>query len=189
MQAAFSLWYNVDDRRQTIILAKNKGVVRMKSKSPKRNYKDSLFRDYFNNEERLRSLYVALSGNKAEAQEPLTINTLSGVFFNNIKNDISFMIGDRLIILIEHQSTVNPNMPLRFLFYIDELFKPLVGEHLEYKVELFKLPVPEFYVFYNGKQNLENTTLNLKDALKAKLRLWTCRSSCIILIMPAIMSF
>ncbi len=79
-----------------------------------RTYKDSLFRSIFNNPARLASLYKAISG-RDTSPDDITINTLDGIFMNNVKNDISFQIGNRLVILLEHQSTWNPNMPLRFL--------------------------------------------------------------------------
>ena len=54
-----------------------------------RTYKDSLFRSIFNNRERLKHLYEALSGREIEAKD-ISINTLRGTFFSGIKNDISF---------------------------------------------------------------------------------------------------
>ena len=93
----------------------------------KQTYKDSLFRAIFNDRERLARLYKALSGNEVSPEE-ININTLSGVFMNDIKNDISFCVGNRLIILLEHQSTWNPNMPLRFLWYLGNLYRDL-GNH------------------------------------------------------------
>nr|WP_304098415.1 hypothetical protein [Mitsuokella multacida] len=80
----------------------------------KRTYKDSLFRHIFNDKKRLASLYKALTGETVSPKD-IRITTLSGVFYNDIKNDISFSIGDRDIILMEHQSSWNPNMPLRML--------------------------------------------------------------------------
>ena len=71
------------------------------------------------------------------------------VFFSNIKNDISFLMDDLVIVLIEHQTTINPNMPLRFLSYLDELYRRIVSGQLAkiYGSELLKVPAPEFYVF------------------------------------------
>ena len=68
---------------------------------PKRSYKDSLFRHIFNDKRRLASLYAALTRRDVSPKD-ITITTLRGVFFNDIKNDISFRIGDRDIILMEH---------------------------------------------------------------------------------------
>lgn len=84
----------------------------------------------------------------------ITITTLRGVFFNDIKNDISFRTGDRDIILMEHQSSWNPNMPLRMLWYIAKLYsRQLDSQELVYRSSLIHIPAPEFYVFYNGSQD------------------------------------
>ena len=119
----------------------------------KPTYKDSLFRAIFNDRERLAGLYQALSGNEV-SPEDITINTLSGIFMNDIKNDISFCIGNRLIILMEHQSTWNPNMPLRFFWYLGNLYRDLVDKDIVYKGTLLKIPAPEFYVLYNGTRDV-----------------------------------
>ena len=90
----------------------------------KRNYRDSLFRSIFNNKKNLLSLYNALEGTDYTDAKEIRITTLRGTFFNDLKNDISFQIRNQYIVLLEHQSTVNENMPLRCLFYIgskDEL--------------------------------------------------------------------
>ncbi|RHM53851.1 Rpn family recombination-promoting nuclease/putative transposase [Mitsuokella sp. AF33-22] len=120
---------------------------------PKRSYKDSLFRHIFNDKRRLASLYTALTG-RSVAPKDITITTLRGVFFNDIKNDISFRIGDRDIILMEHQSSWNPNMPLRMLWYIAKLYsRQLDSRELVYRSRLIPIPAPEFYVFYNGSHD------------------------------------
>ena len=132
----------------------------------KQTYKDSLFRAIFNDQKRLARLYKALSGNEVSPEE-ININTLSGVFMNDIKNDISFCVGNRLIILLEHQSTWNPNMPLRFLWYLGNLYRDLVDKDVIYKGTLLKIPAPEFYVLYNGTQDIPYfQKLKLSDAFE-----------------------
>ena len=132
----------------------------------KPTYKDSLFRAIFNDKERLARLYKALSGNEVSPEE-IDINTLSGVFMNDIKNDISFCAGNRLIILLEHQSTWNPNMPLRFFWYLGNLYRDLVDKDVIYKGTLLKIPAPEFYVLYNGIQDIPYfQKLHLSDAFE-----------------------
>ena len=127
----------------------------------KKNYRDSLFRNIFKDKRRLQSLYKALSGRDVPLKE-IKINTLSGVFFNDIKNDISFRVGNRTVILMEHQSTWNPNMPLRMLWYIAKIYRREVTNDMPYRSTLVKIPTPEFYVFYNGTQ---------KEPYKSQLRL------------------
>jgi len=117
----------------------------------KRTYKDSLFRNIFNNKARLRNLYEALSGRKLAARD-IHINTLRGTFFSDIKNDISFRVKGRLVVLIEQQSTWNPNMPLRFLWYLAKLYRRQVPRDMQYHIKLVPLETPEFYVLYNGRE-------------------------------------
>lgn len=145
------------------IMKKSKGVHEMKAK---RSYKDSLFRHIFNDKARLVSLYRALTGREV-AKEDITITTLKGVFFNDIKNDISFRIGNRDIILMEHQSSWNPNMALRMLWYIAKIYSRQIGREIAYRSRLVKIPAPEFYVLYNGQQDEPAfQELHLSDAFE-----------------------
>ena len=89
-------------------------------------YKDTLFRHYFNNKEHLLSTLNALLGTNATDPNEIKINTLDGIFFDKVKNDISCEFRGRYLILIEHQSTLNYNMPLRCLFYVSELYKNII---------------------------------------------------------------
>mgnify|MGYP001623848611 CR=1 FL=1 len=86
-----------------------------------RNYKSTVFAMLFGVRERLLRLYNAISGKNYQDPEALEINTLENAIYMGMKNDLSFLIDDRLS-LYEHQSMVNPNMPLRFLFYISDLY-------------------------------------------------------------------
>lgn len=132
----------------------------------KRTYKDSLFRSIFKDKKRLSRLYKALSGNEISPKD-ISINTLKGVFMNDVKNDISFRVGNRLIILLEHQSTWNPNMPLRFLWYLSRLYRLYVNKDMIYHAKLLKIPTPEFYVLYNGTMDiLAYQELYLSDAFE-----------------------
>ncbi len=144
----------------------------------KTTYKDSLFRAIFNDRDRLARLYKALSGNEVSPEE-IDINTLSGVFMNDIKNDISFCVGNRLIILLEHQSTWNPNMPLRFLWYLSNLYRDQSETDIIYKGKLHKIPAPEFYVLYNGTQNIPYfQQLKLSEAFYAPSSALELTASC-----------
>lgn len=132
----------------------------------KRTYKDSLFRSIFKDKKRLSRLYKALSGNEISPKD-ITINTLKGVFMNDVKNDISFLVGNHLVILLEHQSTWNPNMPLRFLWYLSKLYRLYVNKDMIYHAELLKIPTPEFYVLYNGTMDIPSIQeLRLSDAFE-----------------------
>lgn len=132
----------------------------------KRTYKDSLFRSIFKDKKRLSRLYKALSGNEISPKD-ISINTLKGVFMNDVKNDISFLVGNRLVILLEHQSTWNPNMPLRFLWYLAKLYRLYVNKDMIYHAELLTIPTPEFYVLYNGTMDIPTIQeLRLSEAFE-----------------------
>ena len=70
-----------------------------------------------------------------------------------IKNDVSFLIDGQLS-LYEHQSTINPNIPLRFLFYISHLYSRITKDANLYGTAIVPIPAPEFVVFYNGKEQM-----------------------------------
>ena len=85
-----------------------------------------------------------------------------------MKNDVSFLL-DAEMMLYEHQSTWNPNMPLRDLFYISRLLEKYVSGESLYASTLIKLPAPHFVVFYNGSQDApEDLTLRLSDAFEGR---------------------
>ena len=114
-------------------------------------YRDSVFRSYFNEPTRLLSLCNAILGTNYLDAGKLTINTLDGIFFDKQKNDISCTIGDHFLILVEHQTTVNDNMPFRCLSYVAELLNNLVEEKNKlYHKALIRFPVPKFFVLYDG---------------------------------------
>jgi len=119
-------------------------------RTTKRTYKDSLFRDIFNNVKILPALYESLEGEPATVED-IRLTTIEEIFFDSEKNDVSFIAKNRHIILLEHQSTVNANMPLRILWYIAELYRQYVDPKTPYRTKLIYLPTPKFYVFYNGK--------------------------------------
>jgi len=130
-------------------------------------YKDSVFSFLFSNPEALRELYSALEGVTLPPDAPVSINTLSDVLYMGQVNDISFTIDNRLVVLLEHQSTINPNMPLRLLIYIARVYEKIIDRRKAYRTGLEKIPSPEFIVLYNGvKPYPERAELRLSDAFK-----------------------
>jgi hypothetical protein len=127
--------------------------------SANRKYKSSVFSCLLSDEARLREVYGALAGIDVPPDEPVTINTLSDVLFMEQINDVSFTIGDRLVVLIEHQSTINPNMPLRLLMYIARVYEKIIPRNTVYKSDMIQIPRPEFYVLYNGVDPYEDKSL------------------------------
>ena len=138
----------------------------MSGKEANKKYRDSVFRDYFNDEERLLSLCNAILGTNYQDSEKLSINTLEGIFFDNQKNDISCVIENNFLVLIEHQTSVNNNMPFRCLSYVAELLNNLVeNKDRLYHKALIQFPHPKFFVLYDGdaKEPLERE-MRLSDA-------------------------
>ena len=127
----------------------NEKIEQMAELKVNRKYKDTVFRMLFSDKERLLELYNAVSGKNYNNADELEIVTLENAVYMGMKNDLAFLLNMN-IYLYEHQSTVNPNMPLRDLFYITSEFSELVELKSLYSSALIKLPTPNFVVFYNG---------------------------------------
>ena len=135
----------------------------MSGKEANKKYRDSVFRDYFNEPNRLLSLCNAILGTNYQNSEKLNINTLEGIFFDNQKNDISCTLEDNFLVLIEHQTSVNNNMPFRCLSYVAELMNNLIKDKDKlYHKALIRFPAPRFIVLYDG---------DTKEPLKREMRL------------------
>lgn len=131
-----------------------------------RQYQDTVFRLYLNDEERLKEVAGALHG-RSYTQEPLQIVTLDGTFLSQIKNDISFLLAERHLIFMEHQSTANKNMALRCLYYVCEQWRQYIPAKKLYQNTSIQLPVPEFHVFYSGSDDMPETyRMKLSDAYR-----------------------
>ena len=145
-------------------MAKKKRMqYRLKTKQVKvnrvranRKYKDTVFRMLFSDKNHLLSLYNAVSGKAYTDPEQLQIVTLENAVYMGMKNDLAFII-DTNLFLYEHQSTYNPNMPLRDLFYISSEYQKLVDKKSLYSSKLQKIPAPKFLVFYNGTEAMEDS--------------------------------
>ena len=135
-----------------------------------KNYKDSLFTRLFSNKEEIISLYNAIKDTNYNIYDTdINIITLEDVLFMDRNNDLCFTINDKLVVLIEHQSSINPNMPLRFLLYIAREYEKILDNKNIYKTTLVKIPKPEFIVLYNGEQKYDKTSkLYLSDAFGGK---------------------
>ena len=146
-----------------------------------KRYRDTLFRAIFGRQEHkhwLLELYNALNNTSYTNVDDLELTTLEDVIYVNVKNDVSCLIGDTMS-LFEHQSTINPNMPLRGLFYFAELYRKKYHDNLIYRKSLIKIPTPQYYVFYNGKSELpEISTQYLSDSFIHPADLpfdWSCK--------------
>ena len=136
-----------------------------------RNYKDSVFVDLFSTDEKAKerflSLYNALHGTQVHDVALLENIKLEQVMYMSFANDVSYLVENKIIVLAEHQSTINPNMPLRCLEYVSRLYEKLFESKEKYSRKLLTIPTPEFYVFYNGKEvYTREATLKLSHAFK-----------------------
>ena len=127
--------------------------------SANRKYKDTVFRMLFADKTNLLSLYNAMNGSDYHDPSKLQIITLENAIYIGMKNDLAFVIGTNLF-LYEHQSTYNPNMPLRNLFYISSEYQKMVDSNKLYSSTLLEIPAPHFVVFYNGTTKQEDSWYN-----------------------------
>ena len=121
-----------------------------------RNYKDTVFRMLFSDKKNLLALYNAVSGKTYTDPEQLQIVTLENAVYMGMKNDMAFII-DMNLFLYEYQSTYNPNIPLRNLFYVASEYQKLVDRQSLYSSKLQKISAPKFLVFYNGIEDMEDS--------------------------------
>ena len=124
----------------------------------------------FHDKRDLLSLYNAVNGTDYQDPEDLEINTLENVIYLKMKNDLSFLVGASMN-LYEHQSTWNPNMPLRGLLYFAELYERYInskGYRLSGNTRI-PLPFPNYIVFYNGLEREAEREYLRKEAIEEGL--------------------
>ena len=141
-------------------------------KKHNRRYKDSVFVDLFSEDKTAKtnflSLYNALHGTNYQSTIILKNIRLKQVLYMSFANDVSYLIDNKIIVLAEHQSTINPNMPIRCLEYIARLYEQLYKSKEKYSRKQLAIPTPEFYVFYNGKELYTDSVLKLSDSFAQK---------------------
>ena len=129
-----------------------------------REHKSTVFSMIYRDKGKLLELYNAMNHTDYTDPEMLQIVTLENAIYMSMENDLAFIV-DLHLYLYEHQSTYNPNMPLRDLFYVANEYQRLVRNESIYASRLIKLPAPHFVVFYNGKDKRpEKEILKLSDA-------------------------
>ncbi|MFR4430499.1 MAG: hypothetical protein ACLT4D_14660 [Blautia faecis] len=122
-----------------------------------RIYKDRLYKMIFNNKSELLKLYNAINGTHYDDPAMLTITTLDNAIYMTMENDLSFIIDMRLA-LYEQQSTVNPNLPLRFLMYITDIYSAYTKDMNIYGSKKVQIPLPSFVIFYNDVKSQPDRT-------------------------------
>ena len=109
-------------------------------------------------------LYNAISGTNYGPETDIKMVTLEDVLYDVPINDVSFTIDNKLVVLVEHQSTINENMPLRMLLYVARSYEQLTKDTDKYRRDKMEIPRPEFIVLYNGEEDMpEMKILKLSD--------------------------
>lgn len=138
-------------------------------KKHNRRYKDSVFVDFFSEDRTAKTnflaLYNALHGTDYQSTAILKNIRLKQVLYMSFANDVSYLVDNKIIVLAEHQSTINPNMPIRCLEYIARLYEQFYKSKEKYSRKQLAIPTPEFYIFYNGKEPYRgDSLLKLSDS-------------------------
>ena len=145
----------------------NAGAVRQSTEI--RQYKDNVFCLLYRDKNNLLDLYNGLNDTNYTNVDDLTVTTLKGGVYMKYKNDASFVFGQDLY-MFEQQSSRNPNMPLRFLHYLSDVYRQMYTNSDLHRSTLLKIPVPHFVTFYNGKQPLAaESILRLSDMYEKKI--------------------
>ena len=94
------------------------------------------------------SLYNAVNGSHYTNADELDLYTIEDAVYMGMKNDLSFIF-DATLNLYENQSSYNPNMPLRGLFYFSKQYEKYVKlNRLNlHRTVLQKIPAPRYIVF------------------------------------------
>lgn len=115
-----------------------------------RIYKSRIFAMLFSDRNELLKLYNAINGTSYDDPQLLQINTLENAVYMSMQNDVSFIIDMRLN-LYEHQSTYSPNLPVRYLLYVADVYSDYTKDMNLYGSRAVQLPTPKFVIFYNGE--------------------------------------
>ena len=112
-------------------------------------FKDNVFCMLYRDKKNLLELYNALNNSAYTNVDDLQVTTLNGGSYMKYKDDASFLLCMSLY-MFEQQSSKNPNMPLRFLHYVSDVFRELFSNSMLHRRSMIKIPVPHFVTFYNG---------------------------------------
>lgn len=144
--------------------------IKLNPKSIYRDNRSRLFTAIFREKEDMLSLYNAINGTSYDNPDDVIVTELEDAIYLGLKGDLSFIVDFRLNIY-EHQSTINPNMPLRDLFYFSAQMRGLIELPKMYGSKLVKIPTPQFVVFYNGVRTVEERQIIcLSDAFERKTK-------------------
>ena len=141
------------------------------SNQTKHKFKDNIFIHLFRDKNNVLRLYQDLNPDKTDVTvDQIEINTLDNLFLNSMYNDLGFCVGDTVVVLVEAQSKWNPNITLRLLIYLLETYVKILEKTQQslHSSTLVKLPLPELYVVYTGKQKVPSTLSLNRDMFGGK---------------------
>ena len=145
-----------------------KKQIVVKNEKSTHKYRDSILRAICQDKSKAIEIINAITGSNYEDDAKVELHDLESSLARRY-NDVAISIYDELLLLIEHQSTINPNMPFRLLSYlVDILHAWFVKMEDLYSGKVHKIPTPRFYVFYNGVESLEKDVLKLSDMFQTK---------------------
>ena len=167
------MWYSFKQREVSELDCENENAmvdIGTDSPSANREIKDGVFKLLFEIPENAAELYSAIKSVPCSPDE-IQIITITTTISGKLKNDLAFVVRGRAMVLGEHMSSPYANMPVRFLMYAGQLYEKWIKmkgeEKFLYGSKLYKIPTPEFVVFYNGMATRpEKETLKLSDAFE-----------------------
>ena len=134
-----------------------------------RKYKDGVFIKLFHEKKKIIELYNALEGTQYDENTEVKMQTLEGVLYGRYRNDMAFEIDNKFVVLVEHQSTICNNMPLRMLLYLSRIYERIADIKTAYYMKQIKIPYPELYVLYNGRDDYpEESEMKLSESFVVK---------------------
>ena len=147
-------------------ISETKAITAGKSPVLSRQIKDSVFSDLFGDKTRLLALYRALHPEDDEASESDIANvTVKNILMRDLYNDLGFTVRDKLLLLVEAQSTWTVNVVFRLFLYLAEVWGEYVkvSEQNIYGTKKITLPKTECYVVFTGDRKGKPDVISLFD--------------------------
>ena len=132
----------------------------------KHTIKDSVFTNLFQDKKYLLQLYKTLHPEDTQVtKDALSDITIHNIMTNDVYNDVGFMVGEKLLILTEAQTTWTENIAVRILIYLMVTYQDYIKKTKQnaYRSKKIKLPRPELYVIYTGDRKERTEYISLAD--------------------------
>jgi len=146
------------------------------AKEIRHTVKDNIFRDLFSDVQYVFQLYQSLHPeDKETTQEDIKTETLESIIYGGEHNDLGFSVKDKMIILVEAQTTWSVNILIRFLGYLANSYHTYYTDKRIslYSTKKVQMPKPELYMVYTGDRG------NLPDTLSLRKEYFAGQECCI----------